>query len=590
MIVPMKKLTLVCLADDRDATLDALARLGALHLAPVQEPSGENLDRARRKLDRTTSALQVLQAREPAESGETPAPEHAPDDVVDQVLTLAEREKQLAEQITALREEQDAVARWGDFDPADVRALREKGVWVKLFVVTARPPLQAPPGAALTVLRQDGPVLYVAVAAASDFEFEGTEVPLPDRSLGAVTAEMRRAEQERAQVQRKLRELARFRESVEAHRAAAADRLAYVAAREGMGADRALAYLQGFCPADRVDSVRSRAADQGWGLVVEAPADDDPAPTLIRYPAWVRPIRPLFRFLGIVPGYRETDVSPAFFIFLSIFFAMIVGDAGYGALLLGFALAARRRWHRAPAEPFRLLAVFGAATLVWGALTGNYFGISSARLPDPLRALKVGWLDDQANSMTLCLLLGAVHLSVARAWNAFKIINTPRAIAQIGWICMTWTMFVASRRLLINAAVPGWFLPVPVAGLAAIVFFMTPLKRLKREWIGHALLVQDIIGNFGDLVSYLRLFALGIASLKVAEAFNQMAGMIGFGGVPQAAGAVLVLLLGHSLNLVLCAMSVLVHGVRLNALEFSLHMKQEWSGHEYRPFASLRAH
>jgi V/A-type H+-transporting ATPase subunit I len=114
------------------------------------------------------------------------------------------------------------------------------------------------------------------------------------------------------------------------------------------------------------------------------------------------------------------------------------------------------------------------------------------------------------------------------------------------------------------------------------------------------LLFQDLAGSFGDVMSYLRLFALGIASVKVAEAFNQMAGGLGvlimglFESVPwlvwlgfvlAAAGMSIVIAFGHVLNIVLCAMSVLVHGVRLNALEFSMHIGQEWAGFQYQPFA-----
>ena len=103
--------------------------------------------------------------------------------------------------------------------------------------------------------------------------------------------------------------------------------------------------------------------------------------------------------------------------------------------------------------------------------------------------------------------------------------------------------------------------------------------------VNHFMVPLNVISNFGDVLSYLRLFALGIASVEVAGAFNTMAQTGGFGDPLRGFGAALILLVGHTLNVGLCALSVLVHGIRLNALEFSMHLGLEWTGFEYRPFA-----
>jgi V/A-type H+-transporting ATPase subunit I len=104
---------------------------------------------------------------------------------------------------------------------------------------------------------------------------------------------------------------------------------------------------------------------------------------------------------------------------------------------------------------------------------------------------------------------------------------------------------------------------------------------MKTEWIGHVMLPFDLIGNFVDLMSYIRLFAVGTASLAVAQAFN---GMVGFNSFFAGLFAAFVLFVGHSLNIILAFMGVLVHGIRLNALEFSNQMGLEWAGYAYQPF------
>jgi V/A-type H+-transporting ATPase subunit I len=213
--------------------------------------------------------------------------------------------------------------------------------------------------------------------------------------------------------------------------------------------------------------------------------------------------------------------------------------------------------------------------------------------------LRVDWLLDQDNGMTFCLLLGAIHLSLAHAWHALRMLNSPKALAQAGWILVIWFMYAAARYLLLGAAFPPWLWALIILGLTGIVRSVV----LQREWMGFAMLPQDIIASFGDLVSYLRLFALGVASVQVANAFNTMAGeltvvtmglfnnapaeAVELGYLAAAVAAALIVILGHGLNLILCAMSVLVHGVRLNALEFSMHIGQEWTGRAYDPFRRL---
>jgi len=186
------------------------------------------------------------------------------------------------------------------------------------------------------------------------------------------------------------------------------------------------------------------------------------------------------------------------------------------------------------------------------------------------------------------MVLGCIHLTVAHAWNAVRMINSTRAIAQFGWVAMTWTMFFVAKFLFTGNPFPLWFMPVSVCGLLAILVFMTPLRNLKQEWINHAMLPLSLMSTFGDVLSYLRLFALGIATLEVANAFNTMAAKMGAGGIMAGLAAAFILFVGHTLNIVLSALSVLVHGIRLNALEFSMHLGLEWSGFPYNPFAARK--
>jgi V/A-type H+-transporting ATPase subunit I len=278
------------------------------------------------------------------------------------------------------------------------------------------------------------------------------------------------------------------------------------------------------------------------------------------------------------------DVSAVFLLFYSGFFAMLVSDAGYGMLFLVLTLAIRRWATRLPKEVPHLLGVLSVCTIVWGVLTGAYFGISIEALPAVMQGAAIPWLRDEANLMQLCFLIGAVHLSLAHGWALVRAGLCPAALAQLGWIAVTWVMYYLAMNMILERLMPGFVLPLFLVGVAAVALFMTPLKALKTEWPNHMMLPLTVVGNFGDVVSYVRLFAVGSAGTAISVAFNDMAVGGGIHGVGDGLVAALILFLAHGLNILLAGLAVIVHGVRLNTLEFSGHLGMQWTGVPFKPF------
>jgi V/A-type H+-transporting ATPase subunit I len=234
--------------------------------------------------------------------------------------------------------------------------------------------------------------------------------------------------------------------------------------------------------------------------------------------------------------------------------------------------------------------IVGLATLFWGVITASYFGIPT--LPRYASALEIAWIKDRDNLIDLCFLIGAVHLSFAHVWNAVTLGRAgawTKVPAQVGWLVVVWSMFFLARQAVLGRPMPGYLLYLLIAGIALVAVFMKTPKELKAEWIDHALLPLTMIGNFVDILSYIRLFAVGYASIAVLAAFNDMAASIGFDSVLTAVAASLLLLFANALNIVLAGLGVLVHAVRLNTLEFSTHKGLAWQGYnQYTPFARRR--
>jgi|GEM_PF-189628 len=621
MIVPMKRVTILTLATERNATLQELRKAGVVHITDVQEPHGTDVDESRARLSSARNALGEVEkavARTepkkrrrrterpdtpdveeplPAEGGTPVAPGVGTDaqGLVATIETLVQRRGEVRDRAEALRRELARVAPLGEFDPAALAALADEGVHVRIVQVAASTKtLTTPDGFIVETLGRDKTGLFLAVVLDADFDVDEidlgaacTEVRLPEASPSRMRAESEAAESEAAELDRDLARLAGATEVLKEHIAGLEQEAEFAAARAGMGLSEDIAYLQGYVPAKDEPFIRELAAEHQWGSLLADPVPGEDVPTDLRYSKLVAPIRAVFDFLKIYPGYWEADIGWTFLVFFAIFFAMIAGDAGYALLLLTATAVLQWRLKKIPSYVFHMLYIVGAMTLVWGVLTANYFGIPS--LPGFLEAPRIDWLADRDNVILLCFVIGAVHLSIAHIWNMATLVrmgSRGKAIAQFGNLLVVWSMFFLASQTVLGLSMPSFVLYMLGVGFLLIVAFMATPQEMKQSLIQHALLPLNMISNFVDVLSYIRLFAVGYASIAVVAAFTDMAASIGFDTPWTAVGAVLLLVFAHMLNLVLIGLGVLVHAVRLNTLEFSNHKGLTWAGHTlYTPFS-----
>ncbi len=598
MIVTMKQVTLATANSDQAATLDALQDAGVVHLVQAATSTADRVSVTRARVEAARHAISVLDAAAPAarrgsraDEGERPAStttsaDRSAEEVVAEVERLSTRLEDLRRTHDELAQQRQRLTLFGAFDPLEVQRLEGQGVGVRL----ARPPSSRPPppveDAVWVELGRDRSNLALALVGDRDAVAAADvpdEVTLPGESPERLAHETEILDRELRRTRERLTDLSAARSLVERWLRRSEDELRFEEARAAMDTVGALSVLRGFVPAEEVERLRSLASERGWGVWIADVEDDAGAPTLIRNPRWVRPIAPLFSFLGVVPGYGQVDISVPFLLFFGLFFAMIVGDAGYGLLFLVLTELARRRLPTASPRVIALMRVLSVGTIAWGVASGNYFGVEA--LPSALVALRLDWLTEERNVMALAFTIGVVHLTLAHAWNVVRFINSRRALVEVGWIATTWTMYFLARELVLGDPFPPFAWVSLAVGVVLIVTFITPWHRLRQEWFSHVMLPLNLVSNFVDVVSYVRLFAVGAATFAVAESFNQLAASIGLGGVVGGVVSALVLFFGHTLNVLLAAMGVLVHGVRLNTLEFASHLGLSWTGQPYRPFA-----
>jgi V/A-type H+-transporting ATPase subunit I len=257
-----------------------------------------------------------------------------------------------------------------------------------------------------------------------------------------------------------------------------------------------------------------------------------------------------------------------------------------------------------------LLTVTSICTIVWGLVTGTLFGINPEILARiGLDKIQIPFLTDPVKSaqniMGMCFLIGAIQITIGHLWNVVELVRARKlkALEQFGWTLTTWFMFLLADSMVLKGNMLGYLhlseaaeaalwqgmTYAFVTGIVLIILFMMPPKEIRDGWFNLALLPLNLVSNFTDVVSYVRLYAVGTAGFAVANAFNNMifpGGDVSLVGL--LLGAVLAFL-AHTLNVLLSTMGVLVHGIRLNTLEFSNHKGISWSGSPYRPFAKPEA-
>ena len=600
MIVQMKKLTLLCLAHDRAATLEALRGLGVLHVTPVVPPAGSGLEDAREKAAGLRRLLEAI----PSVKDAPPTGRDA-GTVVSETSDLLEERKDWQERLAHLQSEVERLAPFGAFDPLAVKKLADKGVILKLYRTSAKAALPLPEGVAAQKMGVRKTDAYWALFARAPFEWAGAdEQKMPeDISPEELCKEMARLQGALDASAQELQAAAGDRALLQSLLAEAEAEVHLQEVRAGMGAAESIAYVQGFAPAADIEAVRQAASGRGWGLVVEDPGPQDDVPVKLKPPRWAAPIKAVFQGINILPGYAESDVSTVFMLFFSLFFAMIIGDAGYGAIFMGLSFWARKKL---PKDAFHLLLVTSSATIVWGLVTGTIFGINPEILARAgLDKIQIPFLTDPdksaQNIMGMCFVIGTIQIAIGHLWNVVDLAMARKlkALEQFGWTLTTVFMFFLADSMVLNGHMLGYLHLseaaaaalwkglgyAMVVGVVLIVLFMMPPKELKDGWFNLALLPLNLVSNFTDVVSYVRLYAVGTAGFAVANSFNNM---IFPGGDVSLVGLLIgavVAFLAHTLNILLSTMGVLVHGIRLNTLEFSNHKGISWSGSPYRPFA-----
>ena len=584
MITQMKKYTFLVFHRDYEAFLEQLRSLGVVHI--TEKASGTAEDATLQSLLQQADRLRKTIAQ------------GAPDQLLQEKANVESR-------IAATEKEAKAMAVWGDFSSERIEQLQQAGYSLHFFVCPQKK-FEAEWGTEVAV--EKGQVYFVVVekageesALSEELQAYSTELTLSKKSSTALLQDVEglkgllAAQNARIELWQKEQLPAMEQEYKETLQQIDWQR---VTLNTDTVAEGALKVVEGFCPIDQTEALDTMLQEQDIYFQAEDPTEEDNTPIKLRN-NWFTRMFECFTGMYGMPTYGEFDPTPILAPFYLLFFAMCMGDAGYGLVLIAFGLLVH--YKKLNISMFEglgpIITTLGVGTAVVGLFLGTFFGIPLAQAdwyPEALKGIIVqGTVMGYDAQMVLAICIGVFHICLAMVVKAIcytKRFGFKENISTWGWLLLVVGGLSALILLMLfnaPAEVTKWTL-IGIAGVSALgIYIFNKPGRNPLLNIGAGLwdTYNMATGLLGDVLSYVRLYALGLAGGMLGGAFNDL-GLMVLGENPtwQWVGFVLILLIGHVLNVAMSALGAFVHPLRLTFVEYFKNSGYEGKGVAYQPF------
>ena len=607
MISPMTKYSFVLLCGQTEEFLSKIQELGVIDITRSLKPIDETSEKLLAEADEVKKALSVLKncKGEPDKSSVSGC--SAKD-----VLDTDERIAELRGELTSAKKELVARKPWGEFSSEDLQKLEAKGLQIRFYSCPKKKfdaswgdiqPLQV-------ISETESTVFFVTVAPA------GEEYSFPIEPVAAPAGSVNEAEKTLADLQSRLdgenRKLANLKSCIGNLEKTYADRLGeldlyFAEAATEKAVDNYVTVLTGFAPVEDDDRLKKAFDELGVYYTAEAATKEDNPPIKLHNNWFARNFEVLTGMYGM-PVYDEFDPTPVLGPFFMLFFAMCMGDAGYGIVLMLIALYMKQKMQDSGlGKMYRLIGFLGGMTFFVGLFLGTFFGmsiLSASWTPSWLKALCIdGWFPDGKIAgfpvqMVLAVAIGVLHICLAmiiKTVNFTKRFGFSKTISTWGWTTLiVGGIVVISLGMMevLSAEVFKWVIIAlaAVSGLAIFVFNTPGRNPLVNIGSGLWDTYNMVTGLLGDVLSYIRLYALGLAGGMLGNAFNIMGTMILDIPVPVVnwVFCIVILIFGHVLNLAMSCLGAFVHPLRLTFVEYFKNSGYEGTGAKYNPLVKTK--
>ena len=605
MITKMKKLTFLVYHKEYEEFLNSLRELGVVHIVEKQQGAADNteLQENIRLFNRLAATLKLLQNQK-HEKNAVIATEGGTAtrgmQVLDEVDALQTEHGKLSQQLQSYAKEKEVLEVWGNFEPTGIQKLKDAGYIIGFYSCSEGNYKEEweTEYNAMIVNRISSKVFFVTVTkAGQEVDLDVEQAKLPAYSLSRLEALYDTTEQAIEGNEKKL--VALSETDIPSLKAALKELQSQiefskvVLSSEQTAGDK-LMLIEGWAPAYSKVEIEAYLNDAHVYYEITDPMPGDNVPIRLNnkgFFAWFEPICKLY----MLPKYNELDLTPFFAPFFMVFFGLCLGDSGYGLFLFLGATAYRllaKKVTPSMKSIISLIQVLAASTFFCGLLTGTFFGANIYDLDWPIvQRLKHAVLMDNNDMFRLSLILGVIQIlfgMVLKAVNQTIQFGFKYAIATIGWIILLVSTAVSalfSSSELLSMGGTAYKVVLCISG-AMIFLFNTPGKNIFMN-IGLGLWdsYNMVTGLLGDVLSYVRLFALGLSGGILAGVFNSLAvGMSPDNVIVGPIVMVLIFVIGHAINMFMNVLGAMVHPMRLTFVEFFKNSGYEGGGKEYKPF------
>ena len=591
MIAPMEKVTILIFHKAKDEFLRALQNLGVLHVSVSEkEENSDDLREMNKKIERCENFLS--EAKDFREK-DVVSGKSFPDDVFSYVESFEANHQRYGEakdELEKLERQLRNLEPWGDFDINQLRELSERGINVRFYISPAKKfdNCREKPLLLEEIFRDKTYVYFVVFEKGERLEIDCDEFIYPDTDRKKLSAQaeetrkqiracedaLRRDFSYASEVEKYLRRLKTsfFYQNISSNLDALAEGKVYV--------------VCGWVPRKLRSKVAEFLDKEEVYFDFSMPQPDDNVPILLENNRFSRLFEPITKMFSL-PNYAELDLTAFFAPFFTLFFGFCLGDAGYGLIIMAVCLL---MFKKVPADKraFLLLgAAFGFSTFVFGVITGNLFGVNMVNIP----VFKKLVLLDSHQLFYLSLKIGVVQIffgMLLKALSRIRQFGFMYSLSTWGWLVMLSGVLPLVLAYLGKTSAPAWAKYCALGGLLLILLF-NDLKANIFVRIGKGLweLYGGLTGFLGDVLSYVRLFALGISSSILGFVFNDIA--LQCRHIPYVGFLVTFVLLVvlHTINFALGMLSSFVHPLRLTFVEFYKNAGFEGGGKAYNPFRKV---
>ena len=613
MITKMTKYSFVLLTGEKEGFLEQLQELGVVDISRSVKPIDSDSSVMFHKAERARKTLEFLESIDYSKDADAEAIAKATVNIEsDPVDFIEECRAKLTELHAALahaEKQLQATLPWGEYDKKALNGLKDLGYAIRYYAVDAKKfdeswgelyPLQ--------VVENNGKkVWFVTVALKGEaYSFPVQEVAAPEITSAEAASDIARIKTEITDCKAGLLNAKDYIPAIkEACNSDLVELDRYLAKEAGEGAaEDMITVFTGFAPVENDAELVEAFDKMGVLYIKEDAAQEDNPPIKLRNNWFTRQFECFTEMYGM-PVYSEFDPTPILAPFYLLFFAMCLGDAGYGIVLLLFGLMLNKGWLKVGMFDGlgNIIALLGAGTMVVGTVLGTFFGIGmydASWVPEWMKSLMivgdvdvpgVGVLNIQ---MLLAMGIGIFHICVAMTVKAIcytKRFGWKENIATWGWLILivggVLTGLLALGKLLSPEAIKWALIIIGAVSALAIYIFNTPGRNpLVNVGAGLWDTYNMATGILGDVLSYLRLFALGLAGGMLGQAFNNLALSVKGDAVMTWVPFVLILIVGHVINILLSSLGAFVHPMRLTFMEYFKNAGYEGKGSSYNPLTT----